>query len=675
MNQAPYLTPYLGLRARLSQIWINRWTVLLLLVLVRVLIATADLKSNMDSARTEALSACTSVETAGSVMASMPHYMSQGVNELTAAGIENAVDGLVSMLKLTITGVEEIVLFYINMMTSTYVCLLTAAVGGALHVSIEVVEDVTSALNKTLDSIGDDISSVADDFQDEVNKLIDGINSIPEIFGGKGMDKLNLTKQIDELKNLQLPSGLDEGLDKLNNSIPTFDEVHNLTNAAIRFPFEEVKTLISDHIGNFSVNRSLFPVPAKEQLTFCSDDNGINDFFDGLLHIEILAKKIFIAVIVILAVAVCVPMGWREIRRWRTMQQRAQLVGKSAYDPMDVVYIASRPYTSGFGISVANRFSSTRRQVAVRWAVAYATTTPALFVLSLGLAGLFACLCQYILLKSIEKEVPALTQQVGDFADKVVFALNNASEQWANGTNNVILSTNNDLNQDVFGWVNTSTTAVNNTLTVFVDEMTKVLNETFGGTVLYNPIMDVVNCLILIKIKGIQSGLTWVQDHAHINFPLLPNDTFSLGAAASMSNDSSFLASPDSSTEDAVTGAVTKLVNKLVEGIKTEALISTCIVMCWVAIVLIGIIRACFIFCGQGKTRAEGGQAYVIDPVTDNFRGHDAAPYTIIPRPFPHFGSSSEYQASEVGSHESEKVGEVGASHPSRAGLAHDTGG
>ncbi|KAG9706476.1 hypothetical protein KCU77_g22649, partial [Aureobasidium melanogenum] len=38
-NQTSYLTPYLGLRARLSQVWINRWTILILLVLIRALLA------------------------------------------------------------------------------------------------------------------------------------------------------------------------------------------------------------------------------------------------------------------------------------------------------------------------------------------------------------------------------------------------------------------------------------------------------------------------------------------------------------------------------------------------------------------------------------------------------------------------------------------------------------
>jgi hypothetical protein len=113
-QQEPYPTPYLGLRARLSQTWINRWTILLLLVLIRTLFAIASLDDNLGQARQQALSMCTSVESVGSAMASMPYYMATGVNELSANGIEKAIGALMEMLLMTITGVEEIVLFVIN---------------------------------------------------------------------------------------------------------------------------------------------------------------------------------------------------------------------------------------------------------------------------------------------------------------------------------------------------------------------------------------------------------------------------------------------------------------------------------------------------------------------------------------------------------------------------------
>lgn len=668
IDQEPYLTPFLGLRARLSQTWINKWTILLLLVLVRMLIACASLDRGLGSAQREALSACTGVEGVGSALASMPHYMSQGVNALAADGIDKAVNGLMSMLLMTITGVEEIVVFIINLLTSTYVCLLTLAIGGSLHVAIGVAEDVSGFLNSTIKGIAHDIENGIADFETGLDKFIDGLNKVGSFFGShSSIPTLDVNSSIDALNNLQLPSGLDEGLSKLNNSIPTFADVNNFTNNAIKFPFEEVKKLINGSLPKYSTNRSLFPVPDKQSLSFCGPNSGITEFFEDLIGIERLARKIFMAILIILAILACIPMAYRELRRWRTQQHRARLITREVRHPMDTMYICSRPYTAEAGIRIADRFSSDRVKTLVRWAIAYGTTIPALFVLSLGIAGLFSSLCQYILLESIIKEVPKLEHELGTFADTVVNSLDVASQHWATGANGIINDTNTMINHDVFGWVNTSTTAVNNTLNVFVDDTMKVLNETFGGTVLYTPILDVLNCLVLLKVQGIEKGLTWVHDHAYVELPTFPNNTFSLGALAEKSNDGtassagSLLTPGNDEASDKVTAAVAYVIDDMVNSLRTETIISSVLVGLWVAIVLIGIIRCLLLLClprffdkyfvyrespydKPGTLEAEKEQNEIsappydaLDNIGNEFHG---ASYTLTPRPFPQHDSA-----------------------------------
>lgn len=661
-NQAPYLTPYLGLRARLSQIWINRWTVLLLLVLVRSLFAIASLNNNLASARREALSACTSVESIGSAMASMPHYMSQGVNRMTADGIDKAVHGLMEMVTLSITGVEEIVVFVIGMMTNTYLCLITLAVSGSLEYGINLLTNANSLFNSQIKSITNDIQSGEATIQNQINTFVKGVNAA----FGISAPTIDFSKEINELNNLSLPSSLNSDLQTLNKSIPTFADVQNATESIIRLPFEDLKTLINQTMGNYTFNESLFPVPDKTSLTFCSDNNDINDFFDELVKTAHIARIVFIIVLTIAAILCCIPMAWWEIIRWRRLQQRAKMISTEATDPMDAVYMASRPCTSTVGRMVANRFSSPRRQIIARWAVAYPTSLPALFILALGLAGLFSCLCQYILLKAIEREVPVLTNEIANFTSKVVDELNNASTSWANGVNNVVMDTSNDLNNNLLGWVNTSTTAVNNTLNTFVDQTMDVLNQTFGNTPLYGPITGVFNCLIELKVQGIQNALTWVHDNAHINVPTIPNDTFSLGAIAKMTNNggvSNLLSNPSSTTSDDISAIVNDVTNIIAATIKQEAIISVMILVMWLLLVIVSLVRSWFLFAGRDRLRGEAGNQYVtttpkpIGFVHDQF--HDPspprpqsaappysgvardpdvnqhAPYTLNPHPFP----------------------------------------
>ena len=563
------------------------------------------------------------MENVGSAMASMPYYLSQGVNELSAQGIEKAINGLMQMLIMTITAVEEIVVFIINLMTSTYVCLITLAIGGSLQVAVAVAEDVGNFLNSTVQDVGKDLGDAAGSFQTAMNGFLKDLDKIGSIYTDRNLKPptIDLTSEIGKLDSLQLPAGYDQGLNELNSSIPTFAQVHNFTNTAIEWPFQELKLLLNESLPKYAMNSSLFPVPAKEQLSFCSDNNGLEQFFDDMVEIADLAKKIFLVVLIILAVLAMIPMAWKEIRRWRFMKQRARLIKSDAFDPMDAVYIASRPYTSTAGLKLAEKFKSGRRQALVRWSVAYATTVPALFVLSLAIAGLLACLCQYILLKAVEKEVPVLENEIIGFADKVINSLNTASEQWAVGTNHIINDTNFKINDDVFGWVNTSTHAVNNTLNLFVDGMIDVLNTTFGGTVLYEPILDVLNCLVLLKIQGIENGLTWVSDHAHIDFPELPPDVFSLGTIQKVSgSETNILATgPNGGAANAITDAVYHVTNAIQKAIRQEAIISTCVLLIWVIIALIGIGRALFLmFKGSDDGVYNGPRPTDKDPPPEN---------------------------------------------------------
>ncbi|OLN86280.1 Plasma membrane fusion protein PRM1 [Colletotrichum chlorophyti] len=615
-DTSPYITPYLSLRARLSQIWLNRWTILLLLVLLRVILLIASLNDNVDEANRKALSACTKVEDIGSAMASMPHYLSVGVNELSAKGIEKTLDGMVAVLGLLITGVQNLIIFVINMMTSMYTCLITAFIHGGLDVASDVTKKVTDAMNKAVGTISNAIDDKANSVQNGINKAVDAIEN--SILGNVLPDfpKVDFSGPVNELRDLKIDtSGFVGDLNKLNDDIPTFEEVQNMTAQAISFPFNLLKQTVEEAYKGYKFDRSVFPVAQKQALKFCSTNNNIAAFFDDLRGMINKARIIFIVVLSILAVLAIAPMAWLEIRRWRRERKHAQIMANNQYDSMDVVYIASRPMTASWGIKIASHFKG-RRQVLVRWAVAYATSLPALFILALAIAGFFSCLCQYILLKAVEKQVPALANQVGDFADEVVVTLEDVSKQWADGANGVVLSTQNEINNDLLGYVTNATSAVNDTLNTFTDTMTTGLETVFNGTILINPIKDVIRCTIGLKIEAVQKGLTWVHDHSQVTFPLFANDTFSAGAEESVSGDSdlsTFLASPSSVTTDEVTGAVTHVTDMLRRGIIQEALISTGILLLYVIVVLIGVIRALVGMAMPDKGRGEGGLRYTGD--------------------------------------------------------------
>jgi hypothetical protein len=139
------------------------------------------------------------------------------------------------------------------------VCLITLAVSGSLYAAVQLGDEVVKILNGTIPAIGDDIASVTSTFEKDFNSFINSVKSVP--FANINLLTLNLDTDIEKLKNLAMPTDVSIGLQDLNNSIPTFADVQNFTEIVIKFPFEEVKKLISETLGNFIFNRSLLPVP------------------------------------------------------------------------------------------------------------------------------------------------------------------------------------------------------------------------------------------------------------------------------------------------------------------------------------------------------------------------------------------------------------------------------
>jgi len=161
--------------------------------------------------------------------------------------------------------------------------------------------------------------------------------------------------------------------------------------------------------------------------------------------------------------------------------------------------------------------------------------------------------------------------------------------------------------------------------------------------------------------------LTWISDNAHIDFPHLPNNTFTLGALASIASNNSqpsdsFLASPGAQASDDISAAVVRFTTRLENAIRTEVLVSTCVLLIWVAIVLIGVTRAMVLWFGREKTRGEGGVPNVLTEPQDEFRG---IPMTTVDRPVsrdpaPKYSASVETADLRDDEYQEQKLGFAG---------------
>lgn len=104
------LGPYLGQRAHLSLSWLSQYFLALLLVLVSLCFLLTSIPGLMNDGKAALYASCNGVEGAASVVASLPHYMADGMNEMNAKAVKVMVSGSATVLDLSLQAIQAIIL-------------------------------------------------------------------------------------------------------------------------------------------------------------------------------------------------------------------------------------------------------------------------------------------------------------------------------------------------------------------------------------------------------------------------------------------------------------------------------------------------------------------------------------------------------------------------------------
>ena len=658
------LTPYLGLKSRLSQVWINPWTFLILLILIRVLLAIGDILSDVAIAKTSALSACSAVESAGNDLASMPYYMAEGLNNVVSLDLSKMVDNVSMYVDFILKIIEEIVLDFLGMLFPTFECLAHASISGLENLTsaaiTDVVDEVKNHIRSTEDDLDSEFSSYYNSVADTLSKTNIGTDVLPST--------PNYKRTISELSgNLtSITANLQSNITTLvcnGTNITTDSAAWNSTKAKFMASFDAIsKEWNRTYYDGYTIKASSLYSPQESDLKLCGSNDGITKFFNGVTSAIKTARTGIIVGLAIAAALACIICAWREIRRWRQMQERTQLVRKEADDPLDIFYLISRPTTSALGIKAASKFSNSRRQILVRWIVAYATSMPALFVLALGVIALLSCFFQWIILHQISREVPALTDKVNDYTNDVVGFLDNQSAIWANKTDQLTSGLSDGLLQMILNFVDNTTdylsTGVNTTVTALEDEITKEIKSKVAQEIVEDIIELALGLLVLIlakKFKFLKKELEkfakeYLKDQMPHNYPqkvfaLRANSTSGTGSTDSVS---SFLTKAGNSASQKIADAVNTAIDALKAALHKELIFAAAILGIWLLIVLMGLARALSLWWGRSKNRGEGG-GHAIDPVPHNppppprtdANGFTDIPLTSVPRAMSSSGRGS----------------------------------
>ncbi len=538
----------------------------LIFVASRLLSSSSDLDDSVASAKAKLLTGCFNLEHTASLAASFPHFLASATNLQLAQSVTSTVQGAARVFDLSLTAIEKILTYIVSSYRSLFLCFMELLVRGALAVLIEAVQLISDAVTAAAQGVRAAIQDAVQGVNVVLSTAVTGINDVVGVFGQHINPPHIGVPSLTALENITLPHEIQDGLLKLNATLPTLQQLKDKMDSLIQTPFEQMKADVNATLGNFTFNHTVFEVPQMQNVTFCDriDTSPLDDLGRDLKK----TVKWGLVLLMLLALAVLVvgvvKEWWsyeREIKgvertRGVWLAQNGGLQsqyhdkdgtmsgGKEAVaggvpqqdvlkteNLMSILTISRHPLVSSLSQSFCDRVGirTRRAQDRLSWLLSFVTHPASLACLFSGLLGLLTVTLQLFLIhrlttNSTSSIDTSLTHLSNDVLSLIDATSRNASLAFSSSANSIITTVETELNDHVFRWVDTTTTTMNDTLNEFLDGITSTLNDTFGNTPFNAPLQTFVQCILGQKVRGIEKALTWIHDNAYVNFTLVPDD-------------------------------------------------------------------------------------------------------------------------------------------------------
>lgn len=616
--------------------WINPYTLFLVLIIIKIFSFNSNLQQALSAASRATTNNCGAAEKLASKALSAPHDIAAGAGIALAKMVEYGIQGLILILVILMSVFEELVFFIINTLVGTFMCLITTAVETVANVGLDAAEEVIGFANSTITTVLEGVDSGLDSIESAINSVSSVLNSVSSIFSDDSDPIKNVTLSLGALRNISIPDSVTSKIEEIRSLVPNYDMVKNATKEVIAVPFDLIKQELNDTIMNQKIayNSSAATLPPKDPVVeFCSVNSdtgltGTQEFYNALADGTGFLARVFMIVVAVVALLVCVPVVYREIRHWVWLRTCAEssveqevLSDLYTYDETRETHVSrfigviqraqSHWMARGQDFAARQFQGDAHKQVLARWWVEYVMYPPVVGALLLGLAGVAIVAIQFIIFSQVTKAYETVSAPgyfssgssndgslaiAGFDGQALMTQMEDGIDGWVDGTNLEMHRVQEDINDKLLGWVNTAAGAVNTTLSVFSNKMNQELNETFGGTIFYSGIVGVVYCTIGSKIEAIQEGAAWIYSHSSIS---LPNVTAAYITNATETSESSLNSSNGSleeskldelldSTKDLLTSGIKFIVEFYKSSLYQELTISLVLVGAWIVVALAG---------------------------------------------------------------------------------------
>lgn len=361
---------------------------------------------------------------------------------------------------------------------------------------------------------------------------------------------------------------------------------------------------------------SLLPVPAQNTLSFCGqlDTSVVDDLGKDIVK----TAKIGVIILVLLAALLLAGNCALEWYKWRCMKKHLQYTREAwtadptIYQPTAPVGMVPTVTMSDHNLMmlqassahplltrIANTIAAKLRlspitHTHLQWFLHYIFHPPALACLCIGLFGLLSVELQLIAVGPLEAKFNDQAQaSVADFSTTIASAMNasmfNQSSEYANGVNAQVLTVQQTINDGLFGWVNGTTSSLNQTLNAFYDDVQNAVATMFNGSVLESPMQEFVQCFIGSKVDAFEDALTFLHNNLNVDLPTV-NETILVLSPADVNEATQPIATAAIGGGDGNSqGVVGKIIAAYVSSLKKERIMFAVFMGLWGVVVLMGL--------------------------------------------------------------------------------------
>ncbi|KDQ55882.1 hypothetical protein JAAARDRAFT_692009 [Jaapia argillacea MUCL 33604] len=646
------LKPYLQLPHLLSLTWLAYPILSLLFIAFRLSLSSESAQDAVANARGDLLTSCKAAEQAATSAASMPRYLAAATNKQITDAVNDTMNGARAGLILSLTIMETVINFLIDIYRSTFFCFLELIIQGGLAILIAAVQDISNAVTATLNGIRTNIQNDVAAANSVIQGAVSAINKVNP-FGNINVPQFSIPS-LDALQNVTIPNDFESALVQLNASLPTFNDLKQKLEAIIDTPFEAVKADINQTFTGLSFNVSFLPVPAQNTLTFCDglDTSVVDDLGRDLVK----ATTIGIVIIVALALLLLAGNCFLEWYKWRCLQNHLENT-RRAWITDPTLYHSSTSVTPTVQLSDHNlmllqaslahplltRISNALQRLLrltpsqhtnLQWFFHYVFHPPALACFLIGFFGLLSVELQLLAIGPLEAKYQAqAAASITDFSNTIATSINNSmfnqSAAYANTINGHIDTVQSSINDGLFGWVNITTSTLNDTLVTFYDDIQNGVATVFNGTILNDPIQTFIKCFLGSKVDALEEALTFLQQNLNINVPRVNESVLVLSPAdVNEAVEPISAAAIGGGTTDKE-GLVGRLINTYVASLKKERIMFGVFLGIWGVVVLMALGVVFWHSYGRGlleayrrrRWRKASRDGIAVDPFQSGFRG------------------------------------------------------